>query len=476
MPTFDAARADAAARVVAAQQRRSAASRDVQAVLTAARAAGRSNLTSAETQIAQAARSERAAARGELAEAEARLAEWDAMAAGEAGYLERSRDTHPVPPPAAGAAAGGTAYPLGGQQPRAIEGGGPRWVRTNDMRPAVVERGASIGDHPVVTQMAAANAAREQAVIGMHGGFGQMVRSMTTTTGSALVPTAWSAAIIDRARNLAAVTQAGAELVPMDAKIIQIGRLTADPTAAFRAEGSPITASDPVFDNVTLTAKTLTALVVGSLEWFQDANNVDQVVSEAVAKAIALAIDYAALFGGLTTGNEGVNLPSPPNPVGILAGLLANAPSSVLGGATNGTALTPATPWNELLSAWFTPQTYNEVPNAILYNAKMAQKYAMTYDSLGQPLRQPDALTAAQKYVTNQVPSFTAGTMSNIATDVFAGDFHQLIIGQRLDLTIQTLTERYAEAGQVGIVATWRGDVQLARPRAFAVYRYLGGS
>jgi predicted phage gp36 major capsid-like protein len=38
-------------------------------------------------------------------------------------------------------------------------------------------------------------------------------------------------------------------------------------------------------------------------------------------------------------------------------------------------------------------------------------------------------------------------------TDVFAGDFTQLLIGQRLDLTVQALVERYAELGQIGIIA-----------------------
>jgi HK97 family phage major capsid protein len=318
--------------------------------------------------------------------------------------------------------------------------------------------------------------AREQAVIGQHGDFGTLVRSMSTTTGAAIVPTVWSADIIDRARNFAAVMQAGAEIVPMDAKIVQIGRLTGDPTAGFRAEGSPVTASDPTFDNCTLTAKTLSALVVGSLEWFQDANNVNEVVSNAIAKAVALQLDYCALFGGVTAGGEGVNLPSPPNPVGILANLLANAPASVLGSAANGTAITGATPWNELLDTLYTPMDANEAPNAVLWNSKLARKYAKTYDTLGQPLRQPDMLAQMPKFVTNQIPSFTQGTMANIATDIVAGDFRQLIIGQRLDMTIQTLTERYAELGQIAIVAHWRGDVQLARPRAFAVYRYIGGS
>jgi HK97 family phage major capsid protein len=59
--------------------------------------------------------------------------------------------------------------------------------------------------------------------------------------------------------------------------------------------------------------------------------------------------------------------------------------------------------------------------------------------------------------------------------DLFVGDFAQLIIGQRLGLQVQALTERYAELGQIGIIAHWRGDIGLARPRAFAVYRYLKG-
>jgi HK97 family phage major capsid protein len=58
-------------------------------------------------------------------------------------------------------------------------------------------------------------------------------------------------------------------------------------------------------------------------------------------------------------------------------------------------------------------------------------------------------------------------------SDVFAGDWRQLIIGQRLDLQVQTLVERYAELGPIGIVAHWRGDVALTWPRAFSVYRYL---
>jgi HK97 family phage major capsid protein len=343
-------------------------------------------------------------------------------------------------------------------------------------RKAALSRGEAFGGHQAVREHAGRFAQRDQAVVGQHGSFGQLVRSMSTTSGSAVVPTVWATDIIDRARNIAAVTRAGARIVPMDAKVVQIGRLTTDPTAAFRAEGSTITASDPVFDNVTLTATTMSALVVGSIEWFQDAADVDQVVSEAIAKAIALQLDLVSLFGGLTTGNEGFNLAQPPNPRGILATLLAVASSSVLGGQTNGTTQTALTFWNEVLDTIYTPRDFNETPNALLWNSKLARMYAKAYDSTGQPLEDPSDITAIPQFITNQIPSFTAGTMTSVATDLFVGDFTELLIGQRLDLQVQTLTERYAELGQVGIVANWRGDVQLARPRAFSVYRYLKGS
>ena len=53
-------------------------------------------------------------------------------------------------------------------------------------------------------------------------------------------------------------------------------------------------------------------------------------------------------------------------------------------------------------------------------------------------------------------------------SDVFAGDWTQLIIGQRLGFTVQTLVEQYA-GQQIGILAHWRGDVALTRPHAFGV-------
>jgi HK97 family phage major capsid protein len=353
-------------------------------------------------------------------------------------------------------------------------------VRLSDGKPAAVERSQGFQAHPVVAEHSRAYATQEATVVGHHGSFGNLIRSMTTTSGSAVVPQVWASSIIDRARNISRVLEAGAQIVPMDAKTVNIGRLTTDPTAAFRTEGSTVTASDPVFDNVTLTAKTLSALVIGSMEWFQDAPNVNEIVSEAIARAIALTIDQQALFGGVTTGGEtgatafNTTFPNPPNPTGVLSNLLTNASSSVLGGAANGTAQTAGTFWNEIIDTALQPTLFNESPNAILWSPTMAKFYAKTYASDNQPLQRPPVLDQFQFLSTNQIPaSFTQGTATTSMSDVFAGDWTQLIIGQRLGFTIQTLVERYAELGQIGILAHWRGDVALTRPRAFSVYRYL---
>lgn len=95
---------------------------------------------------------------------------------------------------------------------------------------------------------------------------------------------------------------------------------------------------------------------------------------------------------------------------------------------------------------------------------------------MNNPMRVPPDVDAITKYTTNQIPSgFTQGT-GTLMSDLFVGDFREMIIGQRLDFSVQVLQERYAELGQIGLLLTWRGDIQLARPRAFAVYRYLLGT
>jgi HK97 family phage major capsid protein len=420
----------------------------------------------------------RRASRRELADLVARRAALSVIADEDRQYIERAREVHPVHPTRPGAAHemrldGRTAHST------AADAG---WRRASDGRAAAVERGQSFRDHDVVAELAERMAAAERPITETYGGVGQLIRALSTTGASAVIPTTWQAQIIDRARNYAAVLQAGTQIIPMDSKVVQVGRLTTDPSSAFRAEGTPITASDPAFDSVTLTATTLSCLTVASMEYLQDAIGADQVVEDAIGKSMALALDLACLYGSVTAGAEvgtalpAGGLPSPPNPRGILGNLLANLPTNVLGAATNGTAQTPATPWNEILSLIYTPRRANETPNALLWPTRLHQAYDQMYDAQNRPLPTPDTVAAMERIETNQLASgMTQGT-GTLMCDAVCGDFGQALLGQRLDFTVRILSERYAEAGQVGIVSHWRGDFQLARPGAFAFFRYLKGA
>jgi HK97 family phage major capsid protein len=386
----------------------------------------------------------------------------------------RSREVRNTPVSLAG---GDSTSHIGRQDgsvaPGAVEA--PTWRYSDTGKPATLGRGQQLADHEAAQEYAARNSERDRILVGTHGSLAQQIRALSTSGASAVVPTTWSFPIIDRARNASVAYQAGAVTVPMPSKVVQVGRLTTDPTATFKTEGSAITASDPAFDFIQFTATSLTALTVASLEFLQDAPNADQVVGDAIAKAMALELDKAVFFGQMTTGNEGFNLPAP-YPKGILKSLLDNAAGQVLGGVANGTTQTAATFYRELEQLVYQMLTNNESVGAMVSNAKLQQQYVDAYDTTNQPLRKPVNLESVPWLITNMIPSFTSGTMTSRATDVFAGDFSQVLIGERMSLEVRVLTERYSELGQVGILAYWRGDVQLARYKALACFRYLQGA
>jgi HK97 family phage major capsid protein len=311
-----------------------------------------------------------------------------------------------------------------------------------------------------------------------YGTLGAMIRALAVGgTGSALVPTIWAAQLIDLARAESVVGAAKATVIPMDAGTVKIGRQTGDPSAAFRAEATEITPSDPTFDSVTLEAKTMSAIVTASIEWWQDTPSADALVTKALAQALGGKLDEVALYGGTTAGAGSINLPTPPNPRGVLATLIANRPANVLGTTpANGTTPSVASGyWNEILDAVYTVRDANEDPTAVIWSSKLERQYARAVDTTGQPLGVPAALADVPRLRINRVPSYAKGTLTS-ATDAFVGDFRQLLIGQRLGITRQPLPELYAAEGKYGVLATWRGDVALARSGAFSVYRALAGA
>jgi len=272
-------------------------------------------------------------------------------------------------------------------------------------------------------------------------------------SGGFMVPTILSAQLVDLARNQTRVIQAGAKVVPMANKTVNVAKWVTDPAAAWHTENAAITPSDATIGTVQLDAKALAGITVVSRELLEDADNVEEELRQAFAAQFSLKVDAAALYGtGTAPEPRGVK-----NTTGI---------TTVALGGVNGS--TPAN-YDFLADAIGTLADNNETANAAILSPRSARTLGKLKDTTGQPLMRPSYLDGLPMFVTNQIgTTFTVGTSTD-TSDVFVADWSQLFVGVRTELQIGVLTERYADNGQIGFVSWWRGDVVVARAKAFHV-------
>jgi HK97 family phage major capsid protein len=282
-----------------------------------------------------------------------------------------------------------------------------------------------------------------------------------STPGSYLVPTPLAMYIIDLIRNQAQVLRAGAITVPMDSQTLKIARLTQDVSAGWKAENAAISFSDANFDAVQFTAQMLVAGSKLSIEVVEDAFNIDAIVSQSITKSLALALDYAALYGAGSGSNQPLGIKGQ---TGVTVTCL---------GPTEGCTLTDFSKYSAGIS---TLMGYNfNGPFGILHSARTAGELDELQDTLHQPLRQPDLVAAARKFVTNQIPNNLTVGSANTTSDAFIGQWDQCMFGVRSGMVMEISRVAADATGsafantQIWIRAYLRADVQLAHPKAFNV-------
>lgn len=281
-----------------------------------------------------------------------------------------------------------------------------------------------------------------------------------STPGSYLVPTPLAGYYIDLVRNQTQVIRAGAMTVPFDSATYKIARQTGDVTSGWKAENAAITFSDANFDVVTFTANTLVAGSKLSIEVVEDAPNIDAIVGQSITKSLALALDYAALYGsGSSNQPKGIR-----NQANVVVTDL---------GAASGYTLVDFSKFSTGISTLM-GNNFNG-PFSILYSARTAGELDNLRDTLSQPLRQPDLVSAARKFVTNQIPNNLTHGSANTTSDAFIGQFDQCMIGVRTGMVMEISRAAADSTGsaftdaQVWVRAYLRADVQLAHPLAFNV-------
>jgi HK97 family phage major capsid protein len=275
----------------------------------------------------------------------------------------------------------------------------------------------------------------------------------TLTAGGHLVPTPLSSRVIDLARNATRVFQAGAITVPMTAQTLKLARLTGEGTPAWKAENAAITAADMTFDAVTFTARTLVRLVTLSVELFEDADpSSEDLIARSFAAQVALELDRVALRGSGTA----------PEPRGVLN---TSGITTTTHGA-NGAAIANYDFWLDakgvVMGNNFEPNAHIQAPRSSVSLSKL--KEATTNAYLAPPANMLPMLA------TKQVPiNLTVGTSTD-CSEVYTGDWSQLMVGIRTDFQLLFLRERFvADNLQYAFLAYLRADVQLAQPSAFVV-------
>ena len=227
----------------------------------------------------------------------------------------------------------------------------------------------------------------------------------------------------------------------------------------WRAENAAMTFSDTTFDKIDLTSKTLAVGSKVSIELFEDAINLEPLIESSMSAGLALELDRVCLYGAGTATEP--------------RGLVNTTGLGVVDMGTNGLALTNYDPFSNAVEKILQANGPSEGLSAILAPRTWGSLDRLKEATTLAPLGSPASYQSLRKLVTSQVPMNRTQGSSSIASDVFVGEFTQLLIGIRTELVIEVSREAADASGsaftnlQVWLRAYLRADVGVALPGFF---------
>jgi HK97 family phage major capsid protein len=289
---------------------------------------------------------------------------------------------------------------------------------------------------------------------------------ITGPGGSYLVPELIAGFFIDQVRPRTQVLNAGAFTYPMEAPTVALPGWDDPITAGWRAEGEAFHEADPKFRKVTLQAKTISTSVTLSIELIEDAiergqiEGIVPIVESEMSKALAQAIDLAALHG------SGVDS----QPMGL--DRTPDVWDEVFGSANGDTP----TDWDLFLDATYAVEAQNFEPTAMIWNPRTANTMRKLVTGLSgdkTKLEVPERIRELRTLATTQVSTTETVGSSSDCSIAFVGDFEQMVVGFRPNLSVRSLYDPYSkgDSGLVVIRSYLRADVALLHPEAFTRLR-----
>ena len=288
----------------------------------------------------------------------------------------------------------------------------------------------------------------------------------TATQGGNLVKTdLLMGSFIDILRNKAAVMQLGATFLPGLVGKVEIPRQSGVSATQWIQETGTVTGSNATFDKVALDMKTIAAKSFVSRNMLRQVTmSVENFVRNELATSIALAIDLAALSGS-GSGSE-------PKGLAFQTGILT------VEGGTNGAAIT----FDHLIdmetkvadaNADGTSMAYlaNAVTIGALKKLKDANNNYIWKPIVGASRNAiPGEVNGYPVARSNQVrKNLTKGTSSGVCSEIFFGNWADLLIGEWGVLEI--LPNPYSAAaydnGGLEIRALQSVDIAVRHPESF---------
>lgn len=298
-------------------------------------------------------------------------------------------------------------------------------------------------------------------------------RAMSAGTGTAggyIVPSQYVAEIIELLMAETVVVQLGATVLNnLVGSPVEFPKQTGGATAYWVGENADITASDLTLGQLQLTPKAVAALVKLSNRLLKLSNpSAEAMVRRDIASAIALKLDLAALRGS-GTANEPLGIANTPNILTLALG--TNGGTFTLDSVTDMEGLLEDA--NALKGAL--GFAWHGKIKRILKKTKVAQ---YSGDTAGQWQMLPmsdEKLRDTLGYgfgVTSQIPTnLVKGTSGTVCSEVYFGNWRELIIGQwgGVEIMASNETSDAFQKNQTWVRIIQEVDIGVRHPESFAL-------
>ena len=245
--------------------------------------------------------------------------------------------------------------------------------------------------------------------------------------GGNLVETMYASDMIDLLYAMAVVRRSGAQVLPLPNGNMTIHRQATGVTGMYVGELQNIPTQQPTTDVVTLLAKKLSVMVPVSNELLADTSGrVNTMIVNDIGMGLSLAEDLAFLRGAGGGGISPVGVLNQADPVGVATYTTLAAALGGLRAKLRGANL-PMRRVGWVFNADVEAQFYNVLSNTgtYVYRDEMDNGKLLGFPYL----------------ISNQIPSNLTTAGGTAGTEIYFGDWDQVIIGEALALQLETSRE-----------------------------------